>query len=479
MGYNVDGARTLLEAGSPIPETLVVGPGTDEPPGRRPRPATCRWTRACAGWSTSPRPRRSGWASASRCRGAAPRPSRRCWCSASRRRSRPTPPRRGWRRCSTPITTRAGLRSPRPGTPTNNTAEGELRLHRLDSGGFNVEVAPPGSATARTAAEVARRCSASAATLFTFAAGAARLEDANARQLHALLWAATGGRFLEQMMVTGLDARPTLDAARRFFIDCRALAGPAADAARRPPAVRAAARDVARLGDARGPLRRACCSSCGRLAALAGERAAPAARADDELRLLEILRHAAARRRPSRAAGVRTDTLSRPRRPSGLPSDLSRTRQFVPRRCAIPTPSSSRPPRGCPTPAGGQHAADRDGVDGADAGSRARLPAHGDLRRPARRDASRPAGRRARCSYALARHSVLLTQASVGRAHPHPPRSAAGRAAAASRCSSTSSATAAPEHTRTLARLLELDPALRTSIHTLTAAAGARGGGAG
>src|SRR5262249_57650598 len=31
MGYSADGARALLGAGAPIPEPLVVGPGTDEP----------------------------------------------------------------------------------------------------------------------------------------------------------------------------------------------------------------------------------------------------------------------------------------------------------------------------------------------------------------------------------------------------------------------------------------------------------------
>ena len=84
MGYNAAARARCSRPARRSPRRSSSARAPTSRPGRRPRPGSCRSTRACAGWSTSRRPRRSGWASASHCpprRATAP-----CWSSASRPR---------------------------------------------------------------------------------------------------------------------------------------------------------------------------------------------------------------------------------------------------------------------------------------------------------------------------------------------------------------------------------------------------------
>ena len=305
----------LLEAGEPIPATLPVGPAsTTTPAARAGRRASCRSTRACAGWSTSPRPSRSAWASASRSRRSSrPGRSTRCSCSASTRRWRPRPaaPRlealldaqhytrglafvapghadeqhgRGRHRLQPPRPRRRA----RASRASPAAAQGRLRRRRSPRACSGIRPRP---------ARRPRRRRAARRTL-------------DARHLQTALWPVTGGYYLEQIMgspegqpATFTDAQ--LDAARRYFIDFVRALGPAADAARRPPAVRRAAGDVAR--PARGRPGRhdrfvAACASC----AASGDR-----RCRGVPRLAAGRRARRARRDAAHAAGVGRATRAR------------------------------------------------------------------------------------------------------------------------------------------------------------------------
>ena len=157
MGYNAAARASLLEAGAPIPETLVVGPGTDEPAAARRRAA-----------SELPLDSRMRWmvdfAEAEK-------------VGMGIRIELPPTRRRfdtllvfGVKTSLTPdaAATRLealldahhytrGLAFLAPGTPTNNTAEAARRLQPSSTrGGFNVEVAPPAIGNDTDCGEVAR-----------------------------------------------------------------------------------------------------------------------------------------------------------------------------------------------------------------------------------------------------------------------------------------------------------------------------------
>ena len=155
----------------------------------------------------------------------------------------------------------------------------------------------------------------------------------------------------------------------------RALAGPAADAAGRPPAVRAAARDVARpLGrqplheDAAVPARRLAPQARRRPAAAAGRRRRGPAAGDPA--------HAAARRRASRAAGVRRRLAHR------VVADRARDRSAAARGDGARRAAAAERPRDRGRHAAAGHPARRwlEAVARAVGGAvGARLPAHRDV----------------------------------------------------------------------------------------------------
>lgn len=457
MGYNVDGARTLLEAGAPIPETLVVGFGTDEP--ATPPPAA----------GELPLDKRMRWmvdfAEAEEV-GMGIRIALPSLGTTYR-----TLVVFGVKTGVTPDTAAArfealldghhytrGLAFPAPGTATNNTAAATSGFTDLDAGGFNVEVAPPKIGNYTDCGEVARLVGIRR-ELFTFVEGATRLEDATARRLHAALWAVTGGAYLEQM-VTGLTPAE-LDAVRRFFIDCVRSQGPLPTlrVGRQPYGLLPAT--ALDLGSGRAVKTLQFLRDVWRRALVNVPRLRPGA--DDELRLLEILRlqpHAAGHR--VRLAfggeGLAPD-------PGGLASDLTPHAQLV---------------RGAARPLNAQGIATAmrlPEILPADASQRIEAPLAGPSALAFLRTATFddvlaqrvPGGAPGTLLYALARHSVLLTQVSVAM-RILARRGTLPAALLREPVLVDVHGNGAPEHTRTLGRVLEADAALRASIHSLTAA---------
>ena len=463
MGYNVDGARTLLEAGLPIPEALVVGPGTDEPPG--PPPAAgelpldvrMRWMVDFA------EAEKVGMGIRITLPGAAPPTYATLLVFGVKTGVTPDAAATRLEALLDAHHYTRGLAFPAPGTPTNNTSEAAAGFTDLDSGGFNVEVSPPRIGTGADGLEVARLLGIRRDPL-NFAAGAAQLEEFTAKRMHALLWAATGGSFLEQM-ITGLSTAD-LDAARRFFIDYVRSQGPLPTLriGRQPygllPAMSLAATTADRYTRMLTILRAIWRRS---LASVPHLRPG----SDDELRLLEILRQ------QPLAAGHRvrlvfgTDTLTA-LSPSGLPSDLSPHRQFVTQALrdlnAQQLATATRLPDLLPADNTQPIVTALTGPTPGPALAFARTATFDDLLAE-----TIPAGRPSTLLYALARHSVLLTQVGVA-ARVLIRRGLLPAGPLKEPVLVDILGNGAPEHTRTLGRLLELDPALRTSIHTRTAA---------
>ncbi len=462
MGYNVDGARTLLEAGAPIPETLVVGPGTDEPAG--PPPAA----------GELPLDARMRWmvdfAEAEKVgmgiRVALPAATSYSALLVFGVKTTLTPDAAATR-LETLLDAHhytRGLALPAPGTPTNNTTDAASGYAQGDAGAFNVEVAPPKIGNGTDCGEVARLVGIRR-DLFTAVEGATRLEDFTARKMNALLWAVTGGAYVEQM-VTGLT-NAEVDAARRFFIDCVRAQGPLPmlRVGRQPygllPATSldlAGGRFVRTLQSLRTVWRRALANV---------PRLQPGA--DDELRLLEILRMQpyAAGHRVRLAFGG--DALA-PNvvTPGGLASDLQPHARMV--RDAL-RPWSDQGIASATRLVDTLPAADSQPLVAPLAGP-APKAALNFLRTATFDDvlAERiTGGPPATLLYALARHSVLLTQAMTG-ARVLMRRGTLPAAPLREPVLVDILGNDAPERTRTLARLLELDPALRASIHTLTPA---------
>src|SRR5262245_7996365 len=465
MGYNSDGARTLLEAGAPIPETLVVGPGTDEPTspppsaGALPLDARMRWMVDFAEAEKVGMGIRIALP-------AAGMSFRTLMVFGVKTSLTPDAAATRLEALLDAHHYTRGLAFPAPGTPTNNTAEGQSGYTQLDTGGFNVEVAPPAIGNYTDCGEVARLVGIRR-DLFAFVEGATRLEDATARRLHAVLWAVTGGAYLEQM-VTGLTTAD-LDAARRFFIDCVRSQGPLPTlrVGRQPygllPAMAldlgGSGRVVRTLQFLRGVWRRALANV---------PRLSPGA--NDELQLLQILRMQplAAGHRIRLAFGgeaLAPNAVT----PGGLPSDLQPHAQLVQdalRPLSVQgIAGATRLPEILPAATSQRLTAPLAGPAPAAALAFLRTSTFDDVL--AERIAGGPP---ATLLYALARHSVLLTQATVatrilmrrGTLPTTPPHrepvlvDIVGNGTA--------------EHTRTLGRVLEVDPALRASIHAVTAA---------
>jgi hypothetical protein len=116
-----------------------------------------------------------------------------------------------------------------PGTPTNNTADVPAGFTRADSGPglrFGVEVRPPPLAAASDGANTARLLGIRR-ELFAAVDGASATEDVHARHMNTALWPATGGYYLEQMLGDGAGfTQQERDDARRFFIESVRGQGP-------------------------------------------------------------------------------------------------------------------------------------------------------------------------------------------------------------------------------------------------------------
>ncbi len=474
-----------------------VGPAFDEHAGPPPRGRTsCRSTRACAGWSTSPRPRRSGWASGS----AASASSRHDARHAARLRRQAlvadarTPPRRAGGAARRPsLHARARVRRRRARRPTTpaEAAPGFIARDR-DAGGFSVEVAPPTPGQQADPRRGRARLSASAATCSPPSRAPRGLEDLDARQ-HA---DARSGRSpaATTSSRSGLagpavrDFSPEqLDAARRFFLDFVRALGPAADAARRPAAVRAAAGDVAR--PAHGPARgeaassRPCAPCAASGAGAARDVPAPRRRDDDARRARRDPAHAAGVGRLPGAPGVRRPVL-RARRPCSR-ARSSRTCEPTRSSCAVALRAVGRPRarRAASASSTSFPATSSQPLAARSSSAAASRPA------PCCARTTSPSCARPSFDDMLAerlpdglppqgRHAALPAPAPLrparagddGAAHPRPPGRAAGRAATASRCSSTSSAATRRAARRTLPARARLGPALPVDVHTLTAA---------
>ena len=126
-----------------------------------------------------------------------------------------------------------GLAFIEPGTPTNNTAEAPSGVSRRDTNfesSFQSEVqslplraTSDGALTARLLG--VRR------EVFAAVEGANRVHDLSARHMQTALWPVTGGYYLEQILATAQDSSGTatfqeLDQARRHFVDFVRQAGP-------------------------------------------------------------------------------------------------------------------------------------------------------------------------------------------------------------------------------------------------------------
>ena len=315
--------------------------------------------------------------------------------------------RRGWRRCSTPTTTRAGSRCSAPGTPTNNSAEARLGLQPARrAAASRSRSRRRGSPPVPTARSCARLLGIKR-ELLTNVEGAARTEDLAAKRLQAALWPATGGYYLDQLLAdrAAVRATPTLDAAKRFFVDFVRAQGPLPAAADRAPAVRAAC-----------PRCRSTCwpASTRFVRTLRGLRSAwrnalasvPRLQPDsaDEETLVEILRmQPSAVGHRARAGRRRADVHARRRAAGRAGQDL----RFQPRSCERPAAAAVAASRARPS----------------GSSPRCRHARRGAAERPARRGHSRRCARptfdsaarrraaRACCS-ALLRHSLLLAQAT-------------------------------------------------------------------
>ncbi|HEV7808677.1 MAG TPA: hypothetical protein VGO80_22930 [Solirubrobacteraceae bacterium] len=214
MAYR-GGERVLLQAGAPIPDTLAVGPGSDEPPGAPPQAdelpldARMRWMVDFA------EAERIGMGIRITLTAGDPQLDTLLVFGVNTALTPDAAATRFEGMLEAHHYTR-GLAFLAPGTPTNNTAEVSSAFSRRDRGDFALEVAPRGLGTGTDGAEVARLIGIKREP-FAFVEGATRVEDLAARRLHAALWPVTGGYFLEQI-VKGFAPRE-LDAARRFFID--------------------------------------------------------------------------------------------------------------------------------------------------------------------------------------------------------------------------------------------------------------------
>lgn len=119
-----------------------------------------------------------------------------------------------------------GLAFPAPGTPTNNSeARGSGFAPRtLDAAAtYPVPAGPPAIPAGANGAILARALGLGA-DLLTPLDGGMRLEQAEARAMQTLLWPATGGYFLEQLLNVFPDA--SMDAARSHFLDFTRAQGP-------------------------------------------------------------------------------------------------------------------------------------------------------------------------------------------------------------------------------------------------------------
>ncbi len=228
-------------------------------PGRR-APTSCRSTRECAGSSTSPRPRRSGWASGSSClRSSWTRSSTRCSCFGIRSSLGPAAAATELEALLDAQRYTRGLGFVAPGTPTNNTTGGEhgllerrprrgrraSRACRRGRRGAPTARSPPGCSASTAAAALGRR---------------GRRADGRPRRAAAPDRALAGHRRLLPRPDHGLagGAAATfspeqLEQARRHYLDFVRELGPLPTAPRGPPAVRPAARDLARRSSPRRP----------------------------------------------------------------------------------------------------------------------------------------------------------------------------------------------------------------------------------
>ena len=126
-----------------------------------------------------------------------------------------------------------GLAFIEPGTPTNNTAQTTSGAGRRDTNSessFQSEVQPPPLSAFSDGALTARLLGIDR-EIFATVEGASRIHDFNARHMQTALWPVTGGYYVDQIL-TQMDPPASfatsteLDRARRYFIDFVRYAGP-------------------------------------------------------------------------------------------------------------------------------------------------------------------------------------------------------------------------------------------------------------
>jgi hypothetical protein len=364
-----------------------------------------------------------------------------------------------------------GLAFVPPGTATNNTADTPSGFSRRDRGpgaGFEVEARPPRLGAAADGALAARALGVRR-ELFAAVEGAAGTEDLSARHMQTALWPATGGYYLEQLLqLTGQEH----DDARRFFIDFVRGQGPLPTlrVGRQPygllPAISLDLLEGSRLVQALRVLRAAFRSALPRVPRLRpGEQ-------DDE-NLVEILRmHPVAVGHRVRLAldtqfFAAADVIPGPLHPDLRAHDL----QLRERLAQLADEGAVRPGRlATVIPAQGSRRLDTALVQpGGELPGAPLAPNYITSLRTATFDGLLAARTSDALLFRLLRHSVLLAQAGTayrvlvrrGLLPDAPYREPVLVDVVGP---------AQPAATRTLPRVLDLDPTLRARVHTLTAA---------